>query len=196
MSIDAAPDMNVVSRHDFQKLANAGSAERRLLAESCRNIVDLLIFKSKRHLDMNVISLILILFCVFASACSSNGGVFPVTEVQSTPAQEVSWLELPDGRAIATVHGDRQVGEHITFVRFPPGLRTAIHTHSNSYSGIVVKGLARHYQPASEAQANWLMSGSFYSVPGNVPHISECAQESECVFAIHQHGAFDRALAE
>ena len=195
MSIDAAPDMNVVSRHDFQKLANAGSTERLLLSESCK-IVDLLLLRGKRHPDMNVVPLILMLFCVFASACSSNGGVFPLTEVQTTPAQEVSWLELPDGRAIATVHGDRQMGEHITFVRFPPGLRTAVHTHSNSYSGIVVKGLARHYQPASEAQADWLMSGSFYSVPGNIPHISECSQQSECVFAIHQHGAFDRAIAE
>ena len=145
---------------------------------------------------MKSASLSLILFCAFATACSSNGGVFPLAQVQNTPVEEVSWTELPDGRAIAAVHGNRQTGEHITYVRFPPGLRTAIHTHSNPYSGIVVEGTARHFQPASEGQADWLMPGSFYSVPGNIPHISECAQETECVFAIHQHGAFDRALVE
>ena len=145
---------------------------------------------------MNIGALILILFCVFATACSSDRGGFPPSEVQNTPAEDISWSELPDGRATAAVHGDMRMGEHISYVRFPPGLRTAIHTHSNSYSGIVVKGSARHFQPASESRAVWLMPGSFYSVPGNVAHISECFQGSECIFAIHQHDAFDRALVD
>lgn len=139
---------------------------------------------------------LLFLFCVLATACVSNSGVVPLAEVQNTPVEEIPWSELPDGRAIAAVHGDMQAGEHVSYVRFPPGLRTAIHVHSNSYDGIIVKGAARHFQPASEEQAVWLMPGSFYRVPGNVAHISECSQESECIFAIHQHDAFDRALAE
>lgn len=145
---------------------------------------------------MHIIAPILVLFCVFATACSSSQGVFPPSAVQNMPVEKVSWSELPDGRAIAAVHGDMQLGEHITYVRFPAGLRTAVHTHSNSYSGIVVKGSARHFEPASERQAVWLRSGSFYSVPGNVAHISECSQDSECVFAVHQHGSFNRALVD
>ncbi len=89
----------------------------------------------------------------------------------------------------------KRVNTLATYV-FPPGLRTAIHVHSYPYDGVIVKGAARHFQPASEAQAVWLMPGSFYRVPGNVAHISECSEASECIFAIHQHDAFDRALVE
>jgi hypothetical protein len=145
---------------------------------------------------MSIRPLSITLFCVFAAACASRGAVFPHAEVQNTPVEQIPWAELPDGRALAAVHGDMQTGEHVSYVRFPPGLRTAIHVHSYSYDGIIIKGAARHFQPASEKQAVWLMPGSFYRVPGNVAHISECSQESECIFAIHQHDAFDRALAE
>lgn len=145
---------------------------------------------------MNIIRSLIILFCVLATACVSKSAVSLITEVQNTPVEEIAWSELPDGRAIAAVHGDMQTGEHTSYVRFPPGLRTAIHVHSYPYDGVIVKGVARHFQPASEAQAVWLMPGSFYRVPGNVAHISECSEASECIFAIHQHDAFDRALVE
>lgn len=116
--------------------------------------------------------------------------------VSTTPIDEIEWTVLPDGRAIATLRGDRQTGEHTTFVKFPAGLRTAVHTHSNDYDGTIIRGEARHFEPQLEASAKWLAIGSVYHVPANTPHISECSGDSDCIFSIHQHGPFDRTVVE
>ena len=128
--------------------------------------------------------------------CATTGNANDGERLSATPVDEIAWTELPDGRAIATVHGDRQTGEHTTFVRFPAGLRTALHTHSKSYDGTIVRGMARHYEPRFGKPEQWLPIGSVYRVPAGVPHISECSDESSCIFAIHQHGPFDRAIVD
>jgi beta-alanine degradation protein BauB len=116
--------------------------------------------------------------------------------VTQTVAEEIPWVELPDGRATAAVHGEMSSDEHISYIRFPPGMRTAAHTHSNAYTGIIVQGVARHFEPNTVGANLWLPAGSFYRVPADVPHISECSEQSVCIFAIHQHGFFDRSLVE
>ena len=145
---------------------------------------------------MRAIASATLLVCALLSSCAQYDSVIVASGVQFTLVEDTAWQELPDGRATATVHGDMTAGEHITYVRFPAGLRTAVHTHSNSYNGIVVRGTARHFEPELEDQSAWLMPGSFYQVSANTPHISECSEESQCIFAIHQHGAFDRQLVE
>jgi len=126
--------------------------------------------------------------------CATTSKANDTERVSVTPIDKIDWTELPDGRAIATVHGDRQTGEHTTFVRFPAGFRTALHTHSNSYDGTIVQGTARHYEPRFGVSEQWLPAGSVYRVPAGIPHISECSDESTCIFAIHQHNPFDRAI--
>jgi len=133
---------------------------------------------------------------VLAVAYASVGNADGEEQVSTTPFDEIDWTVLPDGRAIATVRGDRQAGEHTTFVQFPAGLRTAVHTHSNDYDGTIIRGTARHFEPQFETSAKWLNTGSIYHVPGKAPHISECSQESNCIFSIHQHGPFDRTVVE
>ena len=128
--------------------------------------------------------------------CAAPGSAGGVQRISATSIDDIDWTELPDGRAIVTVHGDRQVGEHTTFVRFPAGFRTALHIHSNSYDGVVVQGTARHYEPRPGEPEQWLRAGSFYRVPAGVPHVSECSGDADCIFAIHQHGPFDRSVVE
>ena len=112
-----------------------------------------------------------------------------------TVVDDIPWAELPDGRATAFVHGDMQTGEHLSYISFPAGMKTAPHTHSTTYVGIVVKGRARHFEPEVASTQGVLPPGSHYRVPGGVVHSSECLDGSECIFAIHQHDAFDRALS-
>jgi len=131
-----------------------------------------------------------------AVGCATAGNADGEGRVSMTPFDEVDWTVLPDGRAISTVRGNRQTGEHTTFVQFPAGLRTAVHTHSNDYEGTIIRGTARHFEPQFEASAKWLNTGSVYHVPGDTPHISECSDESDCIFSIHQHGPFDRTVVE
>ena len=106
-------------------------------------------------------------------------------------ASELNWKQLPNGRQISPVYGELDKGHHITFIKFSPGMKTPPHTHSNDYVGIVVAGTARHYQPGYAETKTPLPTGSIWSMPGNVVHVSECISDTECVFAIHQEGAFD-----
>jgi quercetin dioxygenase-like cupin family protein len=142
-----------------------------------------------------------VLLPAFATAlamvgCASIEDTSREVRVTTTSIEDIDWLELPDGRSVSTIHGDRTSGEHTTYVRFPAGMRTAVHMHSNTYDGVVVSGTARHFEPELEASASWLSAGSVYHVPAETHHISQCSEESFCIFAIHQHGALDRTVVD
>ena len=133
-------------------------------------------------------------FCMACASCTFANKFGEGEFVTHTISADIPWVQLPDGRAIAAVHGEMASGEHISYIRFPAGMRTAIHTHSSTYTGLIVQGVGRHFEPDTAEVDLWLPAGSFYRVPANVPHISECSDEFECIFAIHQHASFDRRL--
>jgi quercetin dioxygenase-like cupin family protein len=112
-------------------------------------------------------------------------------QTKRTSFSEIKWKDLPGGRGLAHVKGDFTKGAHIKLIKFSAGNKTPLHTHSHSYTGIVVKGVARHYEPNNPETETTLPAGSFWSVPANVPHISECLLGSECIFATQSDGAFD-----
>ena len=114
-----------------------------------------------------------------------------IKQTTRTSFDKIEWKELPGGRGLANVKGDFTKGGHIKLIKFAPGNKTAIHTHSHSYTGIVVKGVARHYEPNKPATQTLLPAGSTWHIPANVPHISECLEGSECIFATQSDGAFD-----
>jgi hypothetical protein len=147
--------------------------------------------KIMRKLTRYITSLALTL--VFYSSIVVADGLDGISAVTT---DNIEWNVLPDGRATAKIHGDMQTGEHITYIRFPASLRTAPHIHTSTYTGIILKGTARHFETTQEESAEWLLPGSFYEVPSGVPHISECDAGSECIFVIHQHEAFDRGVVE
>lgn len=113
-----------------------------------------------------------------------------------TTVNELNWHAVSDGRSVSPIYGDMKSGKHITFVKFAPGLKTEPHTHSKDYVGIVVKGTMRHHQPGFPETNTLLPTGSHWSMPANVVHISECLPGSECVFAMYQEAAFDRKPAK
>lgn len=113
-----------------------------------------------------------------------------------TPVGEIQWYEFPGGRALANVAGDYKEGAHLKFVRFGAGVKTPAHTHSYSYVGIVVKGRARHFEPGNPLTETILEPGSTWSIKAGVPHISECLEGSECLFATQSDGPFDSKPAD
>lgn len=111
-----------------------------------------------------------------------------------TPVENIPWTKLPKGRQISPIYGDMKKGHHVTFIKFAPGLKTQTHIHSHDYTGVVVKGVMRHYEPGKPETKKLLHPGSTWTVPGNIVHISECSSKSECVFVIHQERSFDRKV--
>jgi quercetin dioxygenase-like cupin family protein len=113
-----------------------------------------------------------------------------------TTFDEIEWNVFPGGRAIADVVGNFKTGAHLKFVRFDAGVKTPPHVHSYSYTGIVVTGRARHYEPGNPATQTILEPGSTWTINAGVAHISECLEGSDCLFATQSGGAFDSAPAE
>jgi len=108
-----------------------------------------------------------------------------------TAVHELRWVETPFGPEAAIVAGDFTKGRHITYIKFPAGMTTPLHTHSADYTGIVVTGVTRHWLPGKPETEKLLPAGSHWFIPANAEHVSECLPGVECVMAIHQHDAFD-----
>jgi quercetin dioxygenase-like cupin family protein len=108
-----------------------------------------------------------------------------------TPAEEIAWGETPFGPLASPVSGDFSAGQHITFIKFPAGMQTPVHTHSYDYVGIVISGVTRHFEPGKPETEVELSAGSHWSIPAGLPHISECLPGTDCVMAIYQDESFD-----
>lgn len=91
----------------------------------------------------------------------------------------------------ATVEGMLN-GAHGTFVRIPVGDETVSHTHTNTYHGVVVKGIVEN--PVNgNISPKQLPAGSFWYQPGKQEHITRCSEDSDepCVVFIFQSENFD-----
>lgn len=135
----------------------------------------------------------IITFCATLSAFSTSVMAADIGKKQTTRTafNDIKWKDLSGGRAVANVKGDLSKGAHIKLLKFSAGNKTVAHTHSQSYTGVVVKGVARHYEPNKPETQTILPAGSVWTIPANVPHISECLAGSECIFATQSDGAFD-----
>jgi quercetin dioxygenase-like cupin family protein len=107
------------------------------------------------------------------------------------PIDEITWTKTPIGPDASPVSGDFTKGKHITYLRFPGKFKTPVHTHTADYTGIVLAGSARHYIEGDAKTEKLLGVGSFWQMPANVKHISECVSETPCVFAVIQDSKFD-----
>ncbi|UII79018.1 DUF4437 domain-containing protein [Flagellimonas sp. CMM7] len=152
----------------------------------------------KMKIKKHMISLVIIVTTITACKTSSkNTSVLPSfpTEVQIA-TNEIKFGEFTtgiNGGAIeaATVEGMLN-GAHGTFVRIPVGEETVSHTQSNTYHGIVVKGIVEN--PVNgNTNPKRLPAGSFWYQPGEQEHITRCSEDSEepCVVFIFQTENFD-----
>ena len=115
-------------------------------------------------------------------------------KITYTLFNDTKWIELPGSRAVANVKDDFTKGAHLKLLKLSPGNKTVVHTHSHSYTVMVIKGFARHYEPNKPETQVILPAGSTWFIPANVPHVSECLAESVCIFATQSDGAFDFKL--
>lgn len=109
----------------------------------------------------------------------------------NTPTSDLPWVETPIGPMASPVSGDFTKGAHVTYLRFPAGAKTPLHTHSADYVGIVISGNARHTVKGIAETERILPPGSHWFMPANVEHVSECIPGAECVMALIQGEKFD-----
>ncbi len=111
-------------------------------------------------------------------------------------ANELKWIALPgiEGAQQALVVGDPTKEAHRAFYRYPAGLKSPPHHHSNGDRGVVISGalgLAVEGAPVKK-----LGPGSFFSLGADVAHITSVEGPEPCVFYIEREGAFDVVLVE
>lgn len=101
------------------------------------------------------------------------------------------WYPTPFGPTVSPVLRDMNSGQHITLVKFEPGMTSAVHTHSHDYVGVVVSENGWHFEPDRPDTQIDLPSGSHWFIPANVPLISTCVGPESCIFALFQNHPFD-----
>jgi quercetin dioxygenase-like cupin family protein len=111
-------------------------------------------------------------------------------------ANELKWTALPgiEGAQQALVVGDPTKEAHRAFYRYPVGLKSPPHNHSNGDRGVVISGtlgLAVDGAPTKK-----LGPGSLFSLGAGVPHVTTVEGPEPCVFYIEREGAFDVVLVE
>ena len=99
-------------------------------------------------------------------------------------------LELEAG----PVYGNMQTGKHGTFVKMPAGFSSAIHTHTEDYYAVVIKGVGANHAPGGKDVP--LPAGSYWFQKGEEPHVTKCLSKTSCLFFLVQPGKFDYVLTE
>jgi len=108
----------------------------------------------------------------------------------NTPAQSLKWQKTPEGVAFASLVGDRFNEAYMAMVKLPGGLVSPPHVKSANMFGVMVSGAMVH-KALGENSSPVLHVGSFYKIPKNVPHISKCISNEDCITFLYQDGKFD-----
>lgn len=115
----------------------------------------------------------------------------PASKIEFMPTGVKSkGLELKAGPS----YGNLQTGKHGTFVRMPAGFASAVHTHTEDYYAVVIKGIGTNHA-AGEKDVP-LPIGSYWFQKGEEAHVTKCLSKTDCLFFIVQPGKFDYVLSK
>ena len=110
------------------------------------------------------------------------------------PAGDLKWTDLDPtgapGVKIADMWGDHTKGAFGSFVKFPAGFATPLHTHTNAFKIVVVSGT---FVQVPEGKPEFRLGpGSYMMQPGgNYRHTTSCDKASDCLFFVESNGKFD-----
>ncbi|HEY1250854.1 MAG TPA: DUF4437 domain-containing protein [Thermoanaerobaculia bacterium] len=140
---------------------------------------------------MRKLALALALSFVFAAAVLAQGA--PTTPVFMASG-DIKWVDLDPtgapGVKIADMWGDHTKGAFGSFVKFPAGFMTPLHTHTNAFKIVVISGTFLQ-TPEGKSEMR-LGPGSYELQPaGPYKHTTGCAAGADCVFFTQADGKFD-----
>ena len=114
------------------------------------------------------------------------------TVITNIPPAQLDWEKTEEGVAFAPLVGKRFEEPYMAMVQLPAGLVSPAHAKSSNMFGVVVSGTFVHVSAeAGPGDEVLLPAGSFYKIPANVPHISKCVSDTDCVTFLYQDGKFD-----
>ena len=132
----------------------------------------------------------------FSGLASAQDAVHPAHEGPSvsTPADQIrffpSGVKTDKGELMAgPAYGDLAHGRHGTFIHMPAGFISAVHTHTEDYFAVVIKGVGANQLPGGKIIP--LPAGSYWFQKGEEPHVTQCLSKQDCLFFIVQPGKFD-----
>lgn len=128
---------------------------------------------------------------VCAQVSSANA---PETDsITSLPMHEMKFDVSPEGVGFTKLEGDRFEEPYMAMVRLPAGLESPPHIKSANMFGIIISGaMINSAVGAKDSNTDIILTpGSFYKIPANLPHVSRCVSDVECVTFLYQDGKFD-----
>jgi quercetin dioxygenase-like cupin family protein len=134
--------------------------------------------------------------CIIAAYMDGAMGMVPADapmegemQVAVVKPDDVAWGPVnpskPEGPQMHVISGDKATGPFRALVKLPGGAAGPEHTHSSTYSAIVLAGAISHGGP------DGLGVGSFWTELGDTPHTTACVSEEPCIFFVSMDGAFD-----
>jgi hypothetical protein len=113
-------------------------------------------------------------------------------ELVNSPLTTLTWETTKEGVGFAPLEGNRFEEPYMAMVRLPAGLVSPLHAKTANMYGIVVSGVLANVSaqtgPLNEVN---LPAGSWYKIPANLPHVSKCVSDVDCITFLYQDGKFD-----
>jgi quercetin dioxygenase-like cupin family protein len=134
--------------------------------------------------------------CIFVGHMDGAIGMNPAEgpmegdmQMTATALEDMSFVpvnpDAPGGPAAFVFEGEMEAGPFRALVSYPAGASSPEHTHSASYSGVVLGGELAH------GQADAMGPGSSWTEVGGDAHVTSCVSEEACFFLVSFQGAFD-----
>lgn len=107
---------------------------------------------------------------------------------RSAIPDELSWTDshVP----VADLWGDAETGPYAKLVKFPPGLVSPPHYHTNDYAAVVISGALLDPTDGAAA-ARPLGPGAHYFLPAGTVYVVRCVSAEPCLIYAHQGGGYD-----
>jgi beta-alanine degradation protein BauB len=148
------------------------------------------------HLTKYGISFTALLLTVGAGAQNQDSSGTTV-KIPSSQIHYVSSGIKQNGGEIffGPAYGDLKTGRHGTFLKFTPGFRSLLHSHTYDYFAVVVQGVMAN--PEKGEKDVPLPPGSYWYQKGGEAHSTKClSKDKECIIFLVSDGKFDAQVLE
>jgi beta-alanine degradation protein BauB len=155
-------------------------------------------------MNVSAVSLRRLTILAMAVGLSANAGATdqsPSNDSIKIPAAKVQFGRsgvINHGQEIlaSNAYGNIVGGKHGSFLKFPAGFHSYVHTHTYDYFAVVLKGVITNPVKGETGEVK-LVPGSYWYQKGGEAHSTNCISKQPCtVFIVQMDGKFDAQVLE